>query len=143
MLTGRCLCGEIRYAAKGPISQQTNCHCSLCRRASAAPFVTWFSVPANNFTVTAGHPARFDSSAHGYRTFCPRCGTQLTFQSQESPSEIDITVCSLDDPENVAPVDHTFTRTALSWVKLADDMPRHPGARLSSTARAASADEIE
>jgi hypothetical protein len=44
MLTGGCFCGDIRYAVTGSPFHPTNCHCSICRRTTGAPFVAWFSV---------------------------------------------------------------------------------------------------
>jgi hypothetical protein len=129
MLTGGCLCGEVRYEAAGTPFHQTNCHCSMCRRASGAPMVAWFSVPYAQLRWTSGVPTRYRSSAHAVRSFCPRCGTQLTFQSDRYPEEIDITTCSLDDPEQAPPQDHTRTSSQLRWVKLDDGLPRHPEAR--------------
>lgn len=131
MIDGGCFCGFVRYRADGTPSHETNCHCSICRRTSGAPFVAWLTVPAGQLTFTAGAPARFQSSEHGTRTFCPRCGTPLTFQSSRFADEIDVTICSLDDPEAVRPKDHTHIRSALSWVVLADDLPAFQGARPS------------
>jgi hypothetical protein len=45
------------------------------------------------------------------------------------PRHTDITICSLDDPEQVPPRDHNRAATKLSWVKLADGLPVYPGAR--------------
>jgi hypothetical protein len=53
----------------------------------------------------------------------------LTFASTRSPGQLDITTCSLDEPEHVPPRDHTFLRSKLSWVKLADGLPAYPAAR--------------
>jgi hypothetical protein len=124
MLEGGCFCGAIRYRASGNTTNETNCHCSICRRTSAAPFVAWFTVPASEFVFTAGAPVEFDSSSHGRRTFCPKCGTPLTFRSTQSPEEVDVTTCSLDRPDEVPPRDHTFTESALSWVDLGS-LPAH------------------
>jgi hypothetical protein len=129
MLTGGCLCGEVRYEAAGTPFHETNCHCSMCRRACGAPMVAWFSVPRAQLRWVSGTPTRYRSSAHAERSFCPRCGTQLTFQSDRYPEEIDITTCSLDDPERVPPQDHTRTSSQLRWVKLDDGLPRHAEAR--------------
>ena len=129
MLEGGCFCGEVRYRVEGAPTQETSCHCSICRRTTGAPFVTWFTVSPADFTFTAGAPARFASSAHGTRSFCPRCGTQLTFQSSRARGELDVTTCSLDDPERVPPRDHTRTSSQLSWIELPDDLPRFPEAR--------------
>ena len=129
MLTGGCFCGAIRYEAVGTPSQETNCHCSICRRTTGAPFVTWFSVPRTGFRFVQGAPARFRSSPKGTRTFCQRCGTQLTFQHDDAGGEIDVTTCSLDDPERVPPQDHTRASSRLGWVRLGDGLPEYPEGR--------------
>jgi len=76
----------------------------------------------------SGEPARFRSSSHGTRAFCPRCGTPLTFQSTRAPDEIDVTTCSLDEPERIPPRDHTQTATRLPWVDLGA-LPAFPAER--------------
>jgi hypothetical protein len=129
MIEGGCFCGFMRYRAGSSPSHETNCHCSICRRTSGAPFVTWFTVPHSEFIFTDGEPSSFRSSEHGTRTFCPRCGTPLTFRSAHSPAEIDVTACSLDNPERLPPKDHTRTSSRLSWVKLGDQLPSFPEAR--------------
>jgi hypothetical protein len=58
MLKGGCFCGRIRYEAAGTPFHETNCHCSICRRISGAPFVTWFSVSRSEFRLVCGEPAR-------------------------------------------------------------------------------------
>src|SRR6267378_1864569 len=41
---GGCFCGEIRYRAKS-VFDSGYCHCSMCRRFTGCPALTWFSVP--------------------------------------------------------------------------------------------------
>jgi hypothetical protein len=129
MLRGGCFCGDIRYEADGTPFDETNCHCSICRRTTGAPFVAWFSVGRAGFRFVSGTPVRFNSTEKAARSFCPRCGTQLTFEHRDFPDEIDVTTASLEDPSPVPPRDHTHTSSRLSWVKLADDLPLYPGAR--------------
>jgi hypothetical protein len=129
MLNGGCFCGFVRYEAGGEPFHPTVCHCSMCRRVAGAPMLAWFSVPRTAFRITAGAPTRFASSAGARRGFCPRCGTPLTFESDEFPDEIDITTVSLDDPEAMPPRDHTHAATRLSWVRLSDGLPAWPDRR--------------
>lgn len=84
--------------------------------------VAWFSIPRTEFRVVAGQPTRFASSPDAVRSFCPRCGTPLTFEARYAPAEIDITTVSLDDPEAMPPADHTRTASQLSWVLLDDGL---------------------
>src|SRR5437773_10968703 len=101
MLQGGCFCGRIRYEVAGRPFHATNCHCSICRRTTGAPFVAWFSARPNEFQIVKGEPMRFHSTEQGARSFCSRCGTQLTFQHVEFIDEIDVTTSSLDNPELV------------------------------------------
>ena len=129
MLKGGCLCGGIRYEAGGTPFHLTSCHCSICRRSIGAPFVAWFSAPRFEFRFVQGMPNRFRSTSKGTRTFCPRCGTQLTFEHDDASDEIDVTTCSLDDPEHLPPEDHTRTSSKLKWVRLADGLREYREAR--------------
>ena len=128
-IEGGCFCGQLRYEASGPVTDETNCHCTICRRTSAAPFVAWFSLPAANFRFTRGTPSRFRSSERAERAFCPHCGTPITFQHDALPDEIDVTICSLDDPERLPPKDDTQTATQLGWLAGGRELPRFPGSR--------------
>ena len=128
-MQGGCFCGAIRYEAPELPFHETNCHCSICRRTSGAPFVAWFSALKARFRLLAGEPRRFRSSAKGTRSFCSSCGTPLTCELDEFPEEIDVTLCSLDNPEGVLPKDHTWTSSRLTWIKLADGLPSYRESR--------------
>lgn len=124
VLTGGCHCGAIRYAAEGPVFDETFCHCSVCRRTSGAPLLAWFTVAPSGFKFTSGTPTEYWSTDHGMRRFCPICGTQLTFQSRNHPDELDVTTASLDDPEQAPPRDHTWVPDAVSWIWRLDALPQ-------------------
>jgi hypothetical protein len=128
MLTGGCFCGAVRYQATGAPFHETNCHCSICRRTTGAPYVAWFSVPAAEFRIVKGEPTRFKSSVSGVRSFCSTCGTQFAFQHVDFQDEIDVTTASLDEPEQVPPHDNTRVSSRLSWVA-ADGLPDYPEGR--------------
>lgn len=122
MIKGGCFCGAIRYQADSIPFHETNCHCSVCRRTSGAPFVTWFSVPKSSFEFISGVPTQFRSTATGLRTFCPHCGTSLTCELDNFPDEVDVTTCSLDNPKLLPPKDHTRTSSKLPWISLNDGL---------------------
>ncbi len=123
--TGGCHCGEVRYELVGEVAHATLCHCSLCRATTGAPAVAWCSVEATNFRFIRGLPRSYRSTPFGTRTFCPTCGTQLTFRDDDETG-IDITTASLDEPgsDAVAPRDQTFARSELSWMGTVHALPR-------------------
>jgi hypothetical protein len=124
MLSGSCFCREVQYEVSGEPFNKSICHCVNCRRTTGAPFLAWFSVLKSEFRFLSGTPARFSSSEGAERTFCPRCGAQLTFELLET-DEIDITIGSLDEPENVAPKDQIWAIRMLSWVPSIHEIKRY------------------
>jgi hypothetical protein len=124
VICGGCLCGAVRYEAAGQPYDITHCHCSDCRRSSGAPFVTWASFRRSNFRFVNGQPKEL-GWAERLRSFCPYCGTPLTFMSGADADEVDVTVCSFDHPEAVTPGDHTWVEDKLPWILLADDLPSY------------------
>lgn len=112
-LTGGCHCTTIRYRVEGPILYAGICHCESCRRTAGAESVGWLTVHAAHFTRLAGDPTRYTSSPGVTRTFCPTCGTTLTYQTD--PDSIDVTLASLDDPEAIQPRQESWLSHRLSW----------------------------
>lgn len=131
-IDGGCLCGAVRYRIQREPLTSTTCQCRSCRRASAAAIVPWITVNSEHFAFNAGQPVEFNSSPPVTRTFCGRCGTPLTYRNTGYVGKIDVTTCSLDDPDAFPPVGHVWASHKLSWVKLADGLPCHEaGASLS------------
>ena len=54
MNTGSCLCGTVSWRMEPPYLRMNHCHCSMCRKAHAAPFATYLAVPPEQFEMTAG-----------------------------------------------------------------------------------------
>lgn len=123
MLQGGCLCGAIRYETEGAPFHESVCHCSMCRRASGAPVVAWFSVKRGSLRIVAGDPVWYRSSAKAERGFCPSCGSPLFYRSSVLMGEIDIATASLDDPALVPPRDQIFTATKIPWVAAMESLP--------------------
>jgi len=124
-LAGGCLCGALRYRITGAPVEALYCHCRMCRRAHSAPVVAWLTVPIKGFTMTAGTPAAYRSSAKAWRHFCGRCGTPLTWREAEDPRLVDVSIASLDDPESVHPTLHTWTESRIAWFDTVDHLPRY------------------
>jgi hypothetical protein len=125
VLAGGCGCGAVRYAIRADASDVCHCHCRLCQRSSGAPVVTWLTVPRQALSWVAGAPRERRSSPHAVRGFCADCGAALTFRADTQPDRVDVTVASLDEPAAVTPRRHIWMSSALPWLRLDDDLPRH------------------
>lgn len=84
---------------------------------------------AINVAFTGDRPREYASSPGVMRSFCGRCGTPLTYCNVRRPDEVDITVCTLDQPEFAAPVDHIWMQDAPGWDVLCETLPRHSRGR--------------
>ena len=124
---GGCLCGNLRYRITGPIDSVVHCHCTMCRRAAGAAVVTWLTVPVDRFAYTGGEPATYHSSDHGLRQFCSSCGTPVVFTSPQRPEDVDITLGSLDRPEDHPAKHHVFSANKVPWLHLDEDLPAYSG----------------
>lgn len=122
---GGCQCGAVRYVASGEPMIVAVCHCTMCRRASAAPSVAWAMFSQDQVQLT-GELKRYASSAEAERSFCPNCGSQIGFTASFLPGLIDVTVGSLDDPEALPPSLHYWGDKQLSWCHYADKLPVFP-----------------
>ena len=123
VVEGGCLCGDVRYRIDGVPESSGTCQCRTCRKASAAAIVPWMHLQAENFTLLTAKPVEFKSSSSVIRTFCGRCGTPITYWHESYGPTIDVTTCSLDDPEKFPPIGHVWTSHKLSWLHLADGLP--------------------
>jgi hypothetical protein len=114
-LTGGCQCGAVRYRLDATPRGASICHCRMCQKAGAAPYMAFAPLDAAKFQVTRGSLGIFKSSDIAERGFCPACGTPLTYRAVAS-SRISVTICSLDDPNAVAPEFQLGAESAVAWV---------------------------
>ncbi len=124
---GGCLCGSLRYSARGEPVDVGYCHCRVCQRSSGAPVLAWASFPAEAFAYTTGSPASYRSSPGAVREFCLKCGTQIAFR-EDGARTVDFNVASLDEPTALSPQYHIWTESRIPWFETADALPRYPDA---------------
>ena len=128
-IRGGCFCGKVRYEASASPTNSMVCHCRTCRAVAGAPVVAWVTFEKSQLRWVKGRPRALRSSKVVRRTFCPACGTPLTYASMEYPATIDVTTCTLDDPDAFRPTHHSWLRHDLKWVKFGDGLPTFPRSR--------------
>ena len=123
---GRCLCGAVAFECTLPTKWVAHCHCSLCRRAHGAAFVTWAGFEQSRFRCTAGEQQLrwYRSTPEAERGFCTHCGSTLFFRSSRWPGEIHVAVANLDAPLDRAPQAHVYWNAHVDWYVPADELPK-------------------
>ena len=76
-LTGKCMCGAVRVTATAREPHVAVCHCDMCRRWSAGPFM---EVTCQTVTFEDEEKVgRIRSSDWAERGFCTQCGSNLFY----------------------------------------------------------------
>jgi len=121
---GGCFCGAVRYEAEAALKEAYYCHCRACQRTSGAPAEIGVLIKPGTLKFTKNEPKFFATSPFGGRGFCEHCGSRLIWMSPENAEWTNVTVGSLDHPEQVVPVEHNCVESQLPWYQLADELPR-------------------
>jgi hypothetical protein len=118
---GGCLCGSVRYRAKGRPERVSVCHCTQCQRRTGSALALVAHFKAANLAIT-GDPLstyeyRSDESHRWIRLeFCARCGTTITLTAEHSPGGRTVCGGTFDDPSWLSIERHVWTRSAVAWM---------------------------
>ena len=122
---GGCLCGAVRYTARGPLRAVVACHCVQCRKTSGH-FAAMTSVPLDRFALDRDDGlAWYRSSDRAERGFCRHCGGNL-FWKPAGENRVSITGGSLDGPTGVAIERHIYCAYKGDYSAIAEDVPCLP-----------------
>jgi hypothetical protein len=128
---GSCLCGAVQFTLALPSKWCAHCHCSRCRRAHAAPFVTFVGIDRARFHLRAGeeHLRRYrheEGGLHSARA-CQICGSTLLFESSRWPDEVHVARAAIPGPIDREPQAHCFYSDRAPWLQVKDTLPRRGG----------------
>ena len=127
-ITGGCLCGDVRYEAKGDPAFQANCYCTDCRKLGGG-HASWMAIAQSDISI-AGSPEWFDSTSDRGtavgRAFCRRCGVGLFGRNAGMAGMIFVRPSTLDDPAHFTPQMSIYASRAPHWDRPAADVPAFP-----------------
>ncbi len=126
-IRGRCFCEAVSFEIDTPVKWCVTCHCESCRRQCSAPMTTYIGAPDAQWRWTGEAPKIYHSSPGVERTFCGNCGTPLSFRSQRLTGLMHFYVAALEEPERFEPQLHVAYEEKLSWLNIADDLPKKEG----------------
>lgn len=106
-----------------------HCHCSTCRRAHGAGFVTWAGFPAERFHVVAGAEdrVRWRTETGATRSFCRNCGSTLLYEGPRWEGEVHVAFANFEDTGDLMPQAHAYADRSPAWCPITDDLPRYGG----------------
>jgi len=106
-MKGSCLCSAVAYEVSRPADglHIGLCSCRSCRKAHAAPFNVYASVPRADFRWLRGEDKTriYESSPGKNRHFCSVCGSQLIAE-HPGESNVLLRVALLDEDPGARPV---------------------------------------
>ncbi|MFP4537051.1 MAG: GFA family protein [Dichotomicrobium sp.] len=124
-VTGRCLCGAVRYTATLNKREVDACHCTMCRRWSGGPLLNVETNDDMRFE-NAERVATYRASEWGERGFCRDCGTHLFWRMQDG-SHVALSVGTLDDDTGLALTSEIFIDEKPAYYEFANATTRLTG----------------
>ena len=99
-ISGRCLCGSVRFNCCAEPIFQGSCHCDDCRRSSGSLYGSFVFVLAETVTITGqthSYQHKSDRGSTMTKEFCPTCGSQMFSLNTHFPERRGIRVGIIDD----------------------------------------------
>ena len=126
---GGCLCGAVRFEAGLPSKWCAHCHCSMCRRAHGAGYVTWVGFDGNQFRLLQGDDrlAWYASSPGARRGFCRDCGSTMLFESERWAGETHVALACIDEAIDRQPQANVFYDAHVDWMPIDESLKIVPG----------------
>ena len=123
---GGCACGAVRYRLASEPMFVHCCHCLNCQRQTGSAFVINLLIEADRVEILAGSPEQVDVPREGDRSQrifrCPDC--QIAVFSEYGSRKVRfVRAGTLDDPRDVRPDVHIYTRSKVKWVAIPSETP--------------------
>lgn len=116
--TGGCLCGQVRYEARGEPIYAGHCYCADCRKASGSGFIPFMGFPADAMRFSGEtRMSRWPvaSGREAVRNFCPECGGLVFGGEVGLDQQHTVYAGSLDNPSSFSPAIAIFTDGRPDW----------------------------
>ncbi len=121
---GSCLCGAVRFVARGALREVIYCHCNMCRKQSGHYYAAT-NVSDDMVDIEGGaNVTWFAASDFARRGFCSRCGSVM-FWKPNDDDYISIMAGSFEEPSSLAGGYHIFVAEKGSYYEIDDNLPRY------------------
>ncbi len=120
VLHGSCLCGANQFTLPGPMGEVWGCHCGQCRKTSGHYSASFDADPAA-MVWQARRTRDHVAPNGGVRSFCPDCGSGLTFHGADGFS---VEAGAIDNPTGGHLAQHIFVADKGDYYDLTDGLPQ-------------------
>ncbi|HSK80206.1 MAG TPA: GFA family protein [Thermoanaerobaculia bacterium] len=132
-LTGKCLCGKVRYSVENKFDYFVYCHCKQCQESTGSAFNAAAGIGQNKFTVTAGeenltsyNKSNVDGTISVVK-FCKTCGSSLFSikTKPDNPEEkfIQVRMGTLGGTPERFPEAHVWVSENAPWFDIQGQQP--------------------
>ena len=132
MMTGGCLCGQVRYETDAAPAWTALCYCRDCQRASGSGHMPVMGVRRGAMRIsgeTRGYTVTAANGRPTTRYFCPTCGSLIFGGLDTTPDDtMSVYVGTLDDPSGFKPSVAIFTGSRMPWDCAIDGVREFEGA---------------
>ena len=129
-VTGKCLCGAVRWTSAEPPLVTRVCWCRDCQYFAAGSGTVNACFKTAGFVVsgeTSDYVSIAESGNRMHRRFCPQCGTPLFSEAESRPHLVFVRVGSFDDPELAQPAMNIWAASAPRWACINTGLPTLEG----------------
>ncbi len=115
---GQCLCGNVKYQARGTPQIVAHCHCVDCQRLTGAGHSTGAMFPTTHFELhgpVAEYQLQSENGNRVTRVFCPSCGSPILGKNTGMEGYVTVSLGTMDNSDNFKPEVVVFARNRKSW----------------------------
>ena len=123
-IEGSCFCGKLKFHYNLPTKYVAHCHCTDCRQAHGAGFVTWAGINVEQFHLDDDSTLKWYGQIEtGRRGFCNECGSTVLFESKAWSGDMAIARANLQKDIDKEPSQHGFYDRRVHWIPtISDDL---------------------
>jgi hypothetical protein len=124
VLTGRCLCGAVRFEITEPLVASRYCHCTRCQRRTGTAASAGAAMVPGSFHILAGEElvkTWWPADGGFGKAFCTNCGSHLFSQSPEDSGVRHVRLGVIDGDPGIRPTARQFVANAAVWEEIPDD----------------------
>lgn len=123
-----CRCGQLKAVCRGEPVRVSVCHCLECQKRTGSAFAAQARWPDDSVTLSgiSSEWERIADSGHkATYSFCPTCGSTVSYVIEGWPGVIAIPLGAFADPGFPAPKYSVYEHRKHEWTAVAGEHVEH------------------